>query len=1046
MEDTRRVTFAALGPLQVRHAGGFVRLTGKQRAVLGALLLDADTVLPRDRLVTALWDVPPRSAVANVQTYVWGLRRALSAAEPECGARLETQGHGYVLHTDRDQVDLLVFADAVGRGRREAARGDLAAAARELGRAVALWRGRPLEDVELAGAMAPRLTELDEQLVQARADWIDLRLSLGDHDRLIGELGAAADLHPLRERTWEQLILALYRAGRQGEALHAYQRARSVLVDELGIDPGPELRRLHVAVLNSDPSLDPPPVTAKPPAGGSAWPNPVRQLPADIADFVGRSTETALLSGPIGDTAGSGQAPKIMAIFGAPGVGKSTLATHVAHLLRPAFPDGQLYVRLGGASRSPRDPLGVLGELLPALGVDGSAIPEALEERAALYRSRLADRAFLVVLDDAADEEQVRPLIPGTPRSAVLVTSRGRLSGLAGARLVGLDVPGEQEAVEFLGRMAGGERMCADPEAARSILRSCGRLPLAIRIVGARLAARPAWPLRDFADRLENARHRLDELALGQQDVRANFAVSYETLSPDARRAFRLLGLADQESTARWAVAALTGESQTAADQALEALVIAGLLTSTEADAAGQPRYRLHDLLMVFAYERAEAEESTEQRRTALLRFLDECLVRTSAATLPLASAFAPPPESAPPDRPRDTAAVARQDVDAPGRQRTRTQPGGDALDWLTAERRNLVAATNLAAALGCAETAFTLAYRLTPFLELNGFYDDLTGVQETAIAAARQAGDELSVLRARLLLADGMVKRGRFHQALLEFQTLLADCDRVGDPHSAAYALTGCGFCRQVLGDLDRARTDIESAVRRFRTLGDDGGLLLAWTTFGSIHLECGDDDEAIAIFERGLELADQERNAVQKITLLRALGIAHYTKGQVQEAIEHYEHSLRLTRDLGFTMGEYKVLRRLGEAYGALGRFDEAVETLSRCLRLFARSGNPHGEALTAFTLGEVWARQGRQHEALRHFARCRDLMTEHNAPIWRGRALREIGTAHAALGDGHAATAAWTEALAVFRQLDDSTEMARVNACLDDVEPAVTQIRVS
>lgn len=551
--------FGILGPVVARTDGREVHLGGKPRAALAALLLHANTVVSRDRLIAALWEEPPASAVANVQTHITQLRRALP------GARLLTRGPGYLLEAGPDEVDLLAFEDETRLARTAP---DPAVAAARLERALALWRGRPAEDVRFGPAMTARLAELEERLAEARSDWAQTRLDLGMHAEVIGALRAFAAEQPLRERGWQQLILALWRSGRRGEALDAYRQARDTLVTELGLEPGPELRRLQSAILSGAEPPPPAPVVAAP-----ARKDTVCQLPADIADFVGRESEleTLLTALRPADTT----VLPIAAIIGPPGIGKSTLAVRAAHLLRPYYPDGQLYLRLSGAS-TPREPGALLAELLRALRVEGGVMPESTEERAALFRSLLADRAVLVVLDDAADGPHVRDLLPGTPRSAVLVTSRGPLTTLPGAVTVQLGTPSEDEARELLESLAGLARVRADPAAARTILLACGLLPLAIRIAGARLAARPAWPLKALAARLAEPGAPLDELALAGQDLRAHFAMAYEALPEPARRAFRLVGLAGLESSADWSVAALMGVPPREAETAVEALALAG--------------------------------------------------------------------------------------------------------------------------------------------------------------------------------------------------------------------------------------------------------------------------------------------------------------------------------------------------------------------------------------------------------------------------------------------------------------------------------------
>ncbi|MEN3360440.1 MAG: hypothetical protein V7637_4422, partial [Mycobacteriales bacterium] len=594
-----RFQYAVLGPLRVGGGGGPFVLSGKQQAVLGTLLLDANATVQVDRLVSAVWDTPPPSATANVQTYVSGLRRMLDQAVPAGGDRLRTEAHGYRIEAGPGELDLLNFDLLDVQGRLALDQGRLTEAAATLERAVGLWRGDPLERVPLSADAQAALAALRERRSATRSAWIDARLALGHHDILVGELRRLVQSDPLCERAWAQLMLALYRSGRRTDALEAYSRARAHLVGELGVEPTGQLRSLHIALLANDPALDLP-LPRQPPAGrpvGVAGPGPAPigcQLPPDLADFVGRAGTVAELAGTLrGPPGGDLVAPRVVAIFGRAGVGKSALACRLAHLVRPAFPDGQLYVELPPDGQA-GDALGVV---LLTLGVAPTAIPASMAGRGAVYRALLADRRVLILVDGATTESQVTPLLPGTGRCALVVTSRRRLTGLTLTRRVDLDPLDEAAAVELLGRVAGRRRVTADPEAARCIAAGCGRLPLALRIAGARLAARPDWPLRDLAGRLGDPGCRLGELAFGELAVRPGLAACVDALPAPARRALCRLSLLDAPAVGRWAVAALLDRPEAAADRVVEALVVASLLVPAGTDLVGLPRYRLPDLI-----------------------------------------------------------------------------------------------------------------------------------------------------------------------------------------------------------------------------------------------------------------------------------------------------------------------------------------------------------------------------------------------------------------------------------------------------------------
>ncbi|MEV0999444.1 BTAD domain-containing putative transcriptional regulator [Nonomuraea sp. NPDC050202] len=1156
--------FGILGTIRLNGPAGRLRLSRKQRAVIAALLLHPNATVSTERLISALWDDPPRSAVANVQTYVHQLRRLLEGS----GLEVRTEGSGYVCEVPPGRLDLQVFEEGLRRARAERAGGDLAAAEREYAAAIALWRGAPAEDVPLSGAMAPRITELEERLAVARSEWIDVRLALGRED-LVAELRALVAAHPLRERLWEQLVVALHRGGRRDEALDAFRQARALLVAELGIEPGPELRRLHTALLagdddlgtrpelrrlraassgaNNDPDaraelrrlraasagadgdLDARPEPRRPPAaarGGDAgartepesrgrravpppddgdpgappephrWPGgeeeagsrpavPVSfrrlcQLPADTADFVGREAEIAELTALL--RAGEERlSPPIVIVSGLPGIGKTTLAVHLAHLLRSDYPDGQLFVRLGQDERGPREPGELLDVLLRSLGLDGAAIPASAEERARLLRQRLADRAVLVVLDEAVEEAQLRHLLPGTPRGAVLVTSRSRLPALEGAVRLTLDLPGEKDARMLLERVAGPDRIGTAPGAAEQILRSCGRLPLAIRVAGARLATRPVWPVSEFATRL--AGRGLDELVVGGLDVRATFEPSYAALPESARHAFRLLGLAGLDSVAEWSVAALLGppgpEAGAApggpgpdaaphgrgadvalygqgtgsaaygleADAALETLVARGMLTSTEVDGAGQPRYRLHDLLRVYARERAEAEESPARRREALTRHVLECLRRTRAATrrmpIPLSPPYPREPEPAPAAGVRTGGAWSAACTHAgeawpvAGASADELWSAADvrvgevwpaagvraSAAWLAAERRTLMLALTTAAELGLVAAATELAHHLTGYLLMDRFLDDAEQVQRIVIGM----GDACATLRARLLLAAVHIERGRFERGDAECTALLADLGHAGDLHGAAYALISRAAARHGMGRLDEALADAYASLDLLAAHDDTAGLAYAWTWPVWIHIERGEHARAVEIARARVEVTRDEDHTIRG-NLLRALGTALYQQGETAEAVECYRESLLTAQATGDRGEMSKVLRRLGEALGALGRFDEAAETLAASLRLFVECGDALGEALAGHALGVVRLRQGDAGQALAHLRAALERLGGDGPQVWRARTLRELGRAHALLGHPEESAAAWRGSLALFGDAAEARQVAQ------------------
>ncbi|HET9116927.1 MAG TPA: BTAD domain-containing putative transcriptional regulator, partial [Pseudonocardiaceae bacterium] len=596
------MNFEVLGPLRVRLGERPVPLSAPMpRMVLGVLLTRANTPVPVDVLVDALWagQRDPRAA-KKLQLHVHRLRRALG--DP---TRILYENGGYTLRVHPGELDAECFESAL---TESTGAGHPARAVVLLRQALGLWRGDPFSDIVDLPLLRAEADRLSERRLAGLAQLYTAELACGHATVIVPELVELAGRHPMREQLQGLLMTALYQAGRQVDALEVYQRTRGALVEQLGLEPGNELQRLEHAILTGDPMLATPGSPSIAPA----------QLPADINDFTGREAQLATLAQLAGVADRS--ASVLLAITGKAGVGKTALAVHAAHRLRDQYPDGQLFVNLRGTEANPLCATDVLARFLRSLGVDPTAIPEDAEERAALFRSRLADRRLLILLDDAACEAQLRPLLPGTSGCAVLVTSRARLAGLGGAREVDLDVFEPDEALELLAGAAGPQRMAAEPAAAREIVRLCGFLPLAVRVAGARLGARPHWPLSRLEADLTDEDTRLDVLRLGDLEVRASLARSYETLDGMARRAFRLLGLLEIREFAPWVTAALLDIPQAVAEELMDTLVDLHLLDVAGHDTSGRLRYRFHDLLRAYAREVVAVAEPENCRFAALDR------------------------------------------------------------------------------------------------------------------------------------------------------------------------------------------------------------------------------------------------------------------------------------------------------------------------------------------------------------------------------------------------------------------------------------------
>ncbi|QKV78810.1 BTAD domain-containing putative transcriptional regulator [Amycolatopsis sp. Hca4] len=877
----RDVRFGVLGPITAWHGAAPVEVgPGKCLRVLGVLLLHANRRVDREQIIQAAWGAqPPRSAVNLVQKYVGDVRRSL---ELDDGA-LQTVGTGYLLRVAPGQLDSDRFAARLAQARETRGDGDLAAARQHLAEAMTLWRGPAFSGIDNPAAVTER-ARLEEYRLGALEDLAELDLLRGEHAPAVAELSRLADEHPYRERARELLMLALYRSGRQGDALAVFHDMQRLLAEELGADPGPGLRRVHAQILRADPALDL--VTA------TREQRPVAQLPADIPDFTGRA-------GPLVELLDLLQRRGVVVVAGAPGTGKSALAVRALHEARDAFPDGQLYLDLAGTSAVPRDPAMMLAELLRALGVTDAVMPPGLHERAALYRSRLADRRMLVLLDDAAGAQQVRPLLPPSGGCAVVVTSRHRLADLAGAEHLELDVLSHEDARDLLARIAGAERVEREPEQADAIVRLCGRLPLALRITGAKLANRRAWTLQVLRERLEDESKRLRELRVGDLDVRANFDLSLRLLPEEAVRAFRLLGLLGAETLPAWVIGPLLGAP--AGDEVLDALVDACLVRLVTTDRAGQPRYRLHDLLRAYAAEGAQEHYPAEDRRAAVERVLAAWLaLAEQARDLCYPSLFRPTPGHSPRWVPDYTVV--------------------DPIAWFDAERGTLLRAIGLAAEWGMAGLAWELAVAAVPYYDHRSLYQDWN----------------------------------RSHQVALEAVTA------AGDTHGEAALLQGLGQVHIYLDEMAEAREDLHRCVQLYRAIGDRRGEGLALASLGTVHRVRGELDEALATDKEALEHVVAAGHRQAEAQLRTAIGIIGFDQG-AGDAGPWIEEGLRIARSLGDRHRQAVILRTLSRYHLDTGETAAALHDLTEALTIFNEISDERCGAYTDQRLGAIYAELG-------------------------------------------------------------------------------------
>jgi DNA-binding SARP family transcriptional activator len=898
------ISYSLLGPVTVRD--GERDLTpgpAKHRALLAALVLGAGQVTTVERLVTVVWgSEPPRSAESVLRVYVSALRRLLGAEA------IRTVRGGYLLAAEPEQIDVRRFEAMVADARQAAGAGRTAEASSRLREALALWRDEPMADLdsdELRRGAAVRLAELR---LAAQAERIDLDLALGRHREVIGELRRLVAEFPLREQAWVQLLLALHRSGRRSEALEAYRQARATLVDQLGLEPGAELREMHEKVLADDESLS---------WGAPAAPPP-RETPPDVADFTGRQQVLAWITGAVDGAAG---APVHLVLHGSAGVGKSAVAVHAARLLADRFPDGQLYAHLRGGDARPVPPAAALENLLRSLGGPQLAVPDDLAGRVRLFRTLLGSRKALVLLDDAADETQVRPLLAAAPGCATLVTSRSGLAGLEAAAAYHLDTLPPAEAVALLGALVATERVAAEPEAAREIAQLCGGLPLALRIAGARLARRSGWTLGYLAGRLADERRRLDELSAGDLAVRGSIELGYQGLAGAEQRLFRRLGALSAPDFAPWAAAALLDVAEAEAERLVEALVDAGLLQEFGVDAAGQQRYRFHDLTRLYARERAEPQWTPLARRVLELT--------RHARSLLL---------------PREPGSGETTRIGEPT-LRVGTREIRESADWFAAERGFLVATVADLHRAELAEPTWRLAFYLAPFLESRAHLDDWRRTHEQALAAARAAGHRRGTALVLRGLGDLHRIEGRLEAAaaaLRESLDLLAD-DRAEEARSR-YRL---GWVELAGDELAAAEACFEGALETFDRYRDTRGTADALRGLGVVHRRRGRIPEAAECLSASAtgfrELGDPRGEAAA----LRELSLVRLARGELGAARESIERALANLRRLADRLAEAHVLVTLARLSLAEGSVDAAWAAAEQAREVYDEYGDRVGLA---------------------------------------------------------------------------------------------------
>lgn len=936
---------AVLGPLTAEVDGEAVPIpAGMQRTLLAALLHRVRRPVSVETLTAALWpDDPPSKPDKALQLYVHRLRRLLG--DPR---RVLYGPAGYSLIASRSELDWQRFEDRLRAAREARHRGDGASATARYDEALALWRSEAYEDVPDRGLLAPEVQRLSNLRTEARVERAEAMVDGGRHAEADAVISQLLTEYPHREGLYASLMLARYRAGRVADALAVYRRARELLARELGVEPGPKLAGVHRAILNRSPRLDSSaaPATAPVPA----------QLPAPIATLAGRQDELAELLRPTG----TGRAV-VRAIDGMAGVGKSTLAVYAAHRLADRYPDGQLFADLRGHTPGvePSDPGEVLGRLLEGLGVTGDRLPHDPEARTGLWRGLLRDKRMLIVLDNAVDSAQVRPLLPGADGCLVLVTGRARLTELDDADWLSLDVLPREAARRLFSGVVGAARL-ADTAALAEVLSVCGGLPLALRLTAARFRDRPSWTLDQLVERLRRARPEV--LGDDRHGVASAFGVAYERLPWRRRLLFLRLALHPGVDIDAGAAAALADESDVVDD--LEALVDAHLLQSTTFG-----RYRFHDLMRRYAAALADAEPQTEPR-AALRRQLDHYLQRVRAAV----TAARLEPVLRPLRLPLDA---------APGPDTEAFDGVADAMAWLDAERANLVAVTRRAAESGLTEPVVAMSWLLCRYLSFGGHVADALTVQREAVTATAERAEAVAHAVTRYQLGNVYVNLGRRDEALSHFEAALATFRTEADTGAEAVLLHALGNVTDQAGRFDESqryrRRSLESATAAADRVGQCrarlglGLALRGLRRYADSRVEC----------EAALAIAVELGLVVYQASAHEIVGQLDLDEDRPTAAVPRLTTALELYREAGNRRGEYQCHNGLGRARGALGEPDAALRQQRLAMAIIDTIDDPNAELEGHLFLGEALAAVGRTADAREHLNTALGLAERYRQP---------------------------------------------------------------
>jgi DNA-binding SARP family transcriptional activator/tetratricopeptide (TPR) repeat protein/DNA-binding XRE family transcriptional regulator len=988
--------------------------TGRHRIVLARLALTPGRAVGREELIHLLWgdDAPP-SAGNVLQTHMSRIRRLLQP-HPHAGApRMLALGPGgYRLHADEDQLDLVGYRARLAHGRSASV--DPQREFEILSDALEMWRGdSAAEDVPELDC-DPLVTALSDQRVDAA-----IRLA-----RLAGVLRRPAPVphlrrlaarHPWHEALHARLMVALAASGQQAAALEVYDGVRDRLAEELGLDPGVELREARQSVLKRE--WAPEAVTVH----GGRRPRPW-QTPAPPPDFTGRESHLGRVRQHLRETA-------LCVVSGMAGAGKTSLALRAAQMMRPDFPDGQLYLNLRGADQKPVTVMDALARLLRALGIEGRAIPGDPDEAAALYRSELSDRRMLIVLDNAHNAAQVRPLRPGPGGCAVLVTSRNQCADLDGAALLDLPVLDLAEALALLGSRIGTARVQAERAGAEALIEACGRLPVALRVIAGRLAVRPQWRLRDLLERFADERSRLDQISIGDVAVLTSFELSYRELPAPQARVFREAALIPGEGFSAAAAAAMVVADERSTARTLDGLVAENLLQST-----GTGRYRYHDLLRIYAATTAARELTAAEREAALGRLFDWCLARTVAAVRLVYSEMVRLPLDIDPDPAGFT------DVDA-------------ALAWLDEEAGNLVAAIETAAEGVHRSRAWQLADQLRAYFFVRRDAVRWLAGGQAGLAAAEAADDHRARAAMHQNIGQALWSVGKHETASESYRRGVAAARRSGWRVGEAYLLHNLGLVRAELGHLDEAHELYQQALRIGTSTEFDHIRAVTLNDLGAMCHERGRLTEAVGYFQAALTINQGASRLPSAIANRGNLGMVLRQLEEFDTARAHLDVALQHHRTTGSATGQMSVLDELSQLYAQRSEWTPAVSAATEALRIARRLADRRSEAGVLNTLGFALLGTRAVTEARTQFAGALAVSREHGYRYFEAQACIGLAESMLLTGDHEQASARADEAVRIagrraYRILHGDALLALARAALagQDRETAAEHCRAA